>query len=198
MSLSLVTGPTVEPLSLAEVKLYCRVDDDITVDDALIDALIVAARQRLDGYSGILGRALISQTWRLDLPQFWNVTRLPLPPLQSVTSVKYYNTSDVLTTVATSVYEVITSGTTGGHIHLLGDQSWPSDIDTDRAEPIQITFVAGYGDSWNDIPEPLKLAMAYIVTHHYDNRESVKEGSMSEVPETTQSLIAPYRLVGFG
>lgn len=193
MSLSLVTAPTVEPVSLAEVKNYLKIDDDLTEDDALLSGLIAVARQHLDGYSGVLGRCLVSQTWKLSLPDFKSVIKLPLPPLQSVTHVKYYDTGGNLDTVSASIYEVITGGTSGGYIHLLGDQTWPTDVDTDRAEPVEITFVAGYGDSWNDVPEPLRLAICGLVAHWHLNREPVGE-SMGLIPMHINSLIDQYRV----
>lgn len=197
MSLTLITGPAVEPLTLAEAKQYCRIDG--ATDDALIGSLITSARERLDGHSGILGRALNTQTWRLDLPSFQDTVKLPLPPLQSVSSVKYYDSDDTLQTVASTVYEVIVNGTSGGCVRRLADQSWPTDLDTDRLEPVQITFVAGYGDSWNDVPEPIRLAVAYLVTHYYDRREILGQIAMSgPVDETADALIAPYRMVSLG
>lgn len=195
MSLTLVTPPAVEPLTLDEAKQYLRVD--VNTDDALIGALISSATDHIDGHSGVLGRALISQTWRLDLARFRDEVKFPLPPLQSVASVKYYDTAGVLQTVASTVYEVIAGGTSGGRLCRLGDQSWPTDVNAYMAEPVQITFVAGYGDSWNDIPEGIRLGIAYMVNHHFDIRSPVNIGNIvTEIPETSNALIAPYRMVG--
>jgi hypothetical protein len=57
----LVTPPTSSPVTLAEAKLHCRVDH--ADEDTLIDALIAAAVGYLDGWRGVLGRAIMPQTW---------------------------------------------------------------------------------------------------------------------------------------
>lgn len=197
MSLTLVTGPAVNPLSIVEVRDHLRLEPDQTTDEAFLQGLIVSVRTHLDGHSGILGRALTTQTWRLDIARFRNCIELPLPPLQSISSIKYYDTDGALQTVSSSIYETVNGGTSGGYIHLLGDQTWPTDVDTDRAEPIQITFVAGYGDSWNDIPEGLRHAMGMMIADLYENRGEMIEGNMMP-NKTVDRMLAPYRMVGFG
>ena len=60
MTSYLIAGPGEEPVSLAEAKLFARVDG--SDEDALVDALIAAARLHVEA---ITGRALVTQTWRL-------------------------------------------------------------------------------------------------------------------------------------
>jgi hypothetical protein len=62
MTSYLIAGPGEEPVSLAEAKAFCRIDG--AEDDALVGALIAAARLHVES---ITGRALIVQTWRLVL-----------------------------------------------------------------------------------------------------------------------------------
>jgi hypothetical protein len=63
MTSTLIAGPGEEPVTLAEAKLFARVDG--SDEDALMGALIAAARLHVES---ITGRALITQTWRLVLP----------------------------------------------------------------------------------------------------------------------------------
>jgi len=84
MSLVLKTAPTVEPLSLLEVKDHLRLDPDDNIEDALLNAFITAARQDCEAFQG---RAYITQTWELWLDAFPGEAfiRLDKPPLQSRT-----------------------------------------------------------------------------------------------------------------
>jgi fatty-acyl-CoA synthase len=75
------------PVTLTEIKAHCRVDG--ADSDAVLNALIAAAVSHLDGHTGILGRAMVTQTWRQDFEAFGGRLRLPLWPVASVTSVTY-------------------------------------------------------------------------------------------------------------
>src|SRR6185369_8190715 len=90
-SLYLIAAPESAVVSLDDMKEHLRVDADNTDDDDVIDAFTAATTQHLDGRDGLLGRALIDQTWELRLSWFpcYGLLRLPLPPLIEVVSVKY-------------------------------------------------------------------------------------------------------------
>ena len=63
MTPTLITPPVAMPVTLAEAKEQCRVVD--AESDARIEGMIGAAVAELDGYSGILGRCIMPQTWRV-------------------------------------------------------------------------------------------------------------------------------------
>jgi hypothetical protein len=62
MTSYLLAGPGEEPVSRADAKAFCRIDGDS--EDALVDALIAAARLHVES---LTGRALVTQSWRLVL-----------------------------------------------------------------------------------------------------------------------------------
>lgn len=62
LQVKVVTAPAVEPITLTEAKLHCKVD--LTTDDDLITPLIVAAREEIERRTW---RALITQTLELVL-----------------------------------------------------------------------------------------------------------------------------------
>ena len=63
---------------------------------------------------------------------------------------------------------------------------WPTVRNIPQA--IRVRFVAGY----DSVPEPLKQAIAMLVTHWYENREPVGK-AMDNIPMTVEALISPYR-----
>ena len=67
---------------------------------------------------------------------------IPLPPLQSITSIKYYDTTDTEATMAASDYIVDTTGFVG-RVVLADGKSWPS-TSLRPAKGICIEFVCGY------------------------------------------------------
>ncbi len=98
MSLIRITPPATEPISLEDARRRLHEDalgaPPVSPHDPDISAMIKAAREYLDGSSGILGRALVEQTWELRLDQFpgcWGwpggaAIEIPLPPLRPVES----------------------------------------------------------------------------------------------------------------
>ena len=94
MILKRIAAPAAEPVSLATAKAHLRVTH--TAEDALIPLYISAAVSKLDGKDGLLGRAMITQDWQLSLDSCPcdGAIELPLPPLQEVTFVKYFDSDN--------------------------------------------------------------------------------------------------------
>lgn len=178
MVLSLVTAPTAEPLLLSEVKAFARVDGQ--ADDAVLDALISMARLTFEGKDAWFGRALMTQTWDLFLPRFpcgpddptldgLIGIRVPLPPLQSVTSVKYLDTAGVEQTVSASDYVLDTKSEPGRIVPAYG-KTWPSTRET--VNPVAVRFVAGYGANASAVPKDIREWLKATVAFLFENREA--------------------------
>ena len=182
-------APEVAPVSLAEAKTHLRVD--FTDDDTLIGALIDAATAHVDGYTGILARALVTQTWRQDFCD-WpgdRVLRLPLAPVASVESVKYFDAANVETTVAESGNYALLEDARGPYIKFTSDFAAPALYD-ERDDRIRVTFVAGYGGA-AEVPAAIRAAVLLIVGDLYKNRDA---GEVAPNAAAT-ALLTPYRRV---
>jgi uncharacterized phiE125 gp8 family phage protein len=189
MGLKLTTAPAVEPLTLAEAKAHCKVD--VTDDDALLTALIVAARQLAEH---LTGRALVTQQWELTLDEFpVAAIAVPLPPLQSVQSLKYRDSAGTLVTLDAAAYAVYTSALLGLIVPASGT-SWP---DTwDMPESVTVAFTAGYGLAVA-VPQAIKQWLLLAVGGWYAHREQVVTGvTLAELPRGMwDMLLDPYRVL---
>lgn len=188
-ALKRTVAPVLEPVSLDEAKRQCRVTHDH--EDGLIDGYRQTAREFVE--QGCR-RGLLTQTWRYTLDEWLDEIVLPMAaPLQSVTTVKYYDTNGAQQTLATSYYTVDTNAEPG-RIYRAADQSWPS-VQSDRAQPIEITYVVGHTDA-DAVPVSLKQAVLMLTEHFYLHRGPVivNVGNVTEVPIGTEALMAFYRV----
>lgn len=190
MYLERTTAPAATPVTLAEAKAHVRYA--ASDSDDLITALIQAATTHLEGRNGILGRALITQTWEWRVDYFPACLEVPLPPLQSVTSVKYLDDNGVEQTLDPSAY-VVEAHHRNGRIRPVYNTIWP----TTRPESgaVRIVFVAGYGDA-AAVPQPIKHAILLLVGHWWFNREAVGD-PMTPVPLAVEALTNPFRILEF-
>ncbi|MEM6907179.1 MAG: head-tail connector protein [Pseudomonadota bacterium] len=188
----LVTAPATALLSLSETKEFLRIDGDD--DDALLASLIGAATAKLDGYQGLVGRALITQTWRQHFDDFPVGNRLALAfgPAQSVASLSYKDQTGGSASFASFhlVDEPI-----GPVIALEDGASWPSTAT--RPDAVTVEWVAGFGDAPSDVPESVRLAGLQLIAHWYANREAVSVGvSVAELPWAVTQTITAFRAFG--
>lgn len=188
MATTLLVGPTVEPVSLAETKAHLRVDTD--AEDTLIQSLIMASRLHIEA---ALDLALITQTWRHQLDR-WPRARslnLPLRPVQSLSAVRVFDAGDESETLESAAF--ILDGTSNpARLILSGSAGLP--VPARAANGIEIEFVAGYGDEPSDVPQPIRQALLLLTAHCYENREPVEIGAAATViPGTVSDLLSPYR-----
>jgi uncharacterized phiE125 gp8 family phage protein len=183
-SLTRVTAPTVNPVTLAETKAHLRVDG--SDDDTRIAAIIAAATQHFDGWDGTLGRALVTQTWDLKLDFFPRRVWLPLPPLQSVTSVTYQDLDGATQTLASSAYRVVNQGNDQSFLEEEEDEDWPST--NDERDAVTVRFVAGYA---SEVPQPIKHAILFRVQALYDTCDMAVATALENAQ---RALTTPYRV----
>lgn len=203
-ALSRTAAPATDFLAASAVYDHLRLPTSgspaAPVDETMVLAYRDAAQAHLDGRDGILGRALITQTWTLKTRRFpWRADvihrdlrmRLPLPPLQSVASVQYVDTDCSTQTLATSEYTVI-AGEDGALVPAYG-KTWPSTRDVPEA--VTVTFVAGYGDAADDVPGAIRAAGLMLVADLYEQRSAQEVGTIMTVNKTVDRLVSPYRLL---
>lgn len=190
-TLELVTAPTDTPIDLADLKSHLRIDH--TDDDTMLSAYLSASVAMIDGASGRLKRALVTQTWRQSQPcvNGAGVIWLELPPVDTVTSIKYVNAEDeVLTTATLADFDVIKQNHGFAVVKPKLGKSWPPYAVT-RPDALQVEFTTG--DAVADVPEPLKSAIRLLVAHFHLNREATSDLRLREIPLGVDALIEQYR-----
>lgn len=188
MALIRIAAPASEPLDLATAKLHCRVDG--TDDDALITALIVAAREQAEHETG---RALITQTCELVHDAFPEAFVLRKAPIQSLTSIKYL---DAVTGAEQSLNlsdTILDSASEPGYVVPAYGKSWPATWPIPNA--VRCRYVCGYGAA-SDVPQAIKQWMLLATGTMYAQRETVMAGSnIAAIPDRFWAgLLDPYRL----
>ena len=184
---------TVEPAQLAisltsDLKPFIRIPGTDTALDTLNANLIAAATDWAEGY---MGRALITQTWLYgyrrfpDGPDFL----LAAPLVSTGLTVKYYDDTNTLQTVAASIYTVDTEAQPG-RVSLNLYQIWPAVVLAQRPDAVQITFTAGYGATSDSVPTLIRMAIALLAAQWLDDPSSAPGAAV-------MAALAPYRIKWF-
>jgi uncharacterized phiE125 gp8 family phage protein len=148
-----------EPITTEEAKLHLRVD--FSTDDSVIDGYIAAARDWVEGETGV---ALVVQEVAQRLSSFCGTVRLSGWPIiaDAPITITYLDRSGT----SQSITDAVIAGTTRPATLLpaVGTQ-WPL-----YANAILATYTVGYADP-ADIPAGLKQAMLVMLTAFYEDRE---------------------------
>lgn len=178
----LITAPTAEPVTLAEVKQACRIASDDYTETALLTSLALSARLQAEF---LTGRAMVTTIYDLYLPEFPSddsPIELPFPPLQSVASIKYYDESNVQQTLSSSIYAVdIVSDI--GNVYPNYNQEWPDTYE--RHDAVIIRYTCGYPIVGSAIttPEAIRRWILMHTATEYANAEAAAVGgSMVTLP----------------
>lgn len=203
MGLSLVTAPSVLPVSVEEVKQHLRITHDD--EDTMIYALISAATDYAQEFTK---RQFITATYDLTLHAFppagkWYLDPsgwayldteivIPKPPLQSITSITYVDMEGNSQTVSSSIYAVDIN-VDPGRVRLAYNQTWPSTRHQPNA--VTIRYVCGYG-TISSVPEVIKAALKLYVGTLYEHREHVITGTIiADVPDAMKALLNSAKVV---
>jgi len=189
--LELVSGPEIEPVTLAEMRRHLRMFEDVTDEDADITALITGAREWVEDYTG---RILMDQTWRLSIDQTGDLWLDPAAtsvivsddpdspgfylrrsPILAIVSVNTVDADGAETLVDTADYELRAADSKFPFLVPTSTATW-------RDANLRIEFRAGFADLTGSpqddagvVPERFKQAMKLWVEAHYDRDEKMMQ-----------------------
>lgn len=157
-----VTAPTALPVSVEAVMNALRVEGEEFEDQ--IERLINAAVDHYEGWSGVLGIAIVDQTWRQDFGRFEDKMSLNVRPVLSVSSVKYRNDQGQIATVAADSYTLKHNG--GGQAYVRFDRGFTAPVDLYEDAPVSIEYVSGWPAA--KVPADIQTAIILFVQKHLD------------------------------
>ena len=185
------TAPASEPVTLASAKAHLRVE--VADDDALISALISAARLYLERRTGywMCQRTAVMECNAFPLRGGDIV--FPVRPIVSVQSVQYLpdGGSALVVLTANTEYRLVNSGTIVHRLRLpYGTSEWKM---TGLAEDaVRISFTAGASLAEQNMLQALLL----LVGHWYENREAAVVGTISGPVAFTIDALAGMSAIG--
>jgi uncharacterized phiE125 gp8 family phage protein len=194
MSLSLITAPALEPISVEEAKAQVRLTSG-TDEDSLINALIAAARHHAEA---VTGRQLLEATWEQQLDAICgDVLQLPRPPLRSIVSISYLDTSGVTQTWSAANYQVHAPAgpfATHGRVAPIPSATWPL-AGSGYLNAVRIQFKAGYGTTPDDVPQAIRQALLLMIGAWYEVREDFIIGDLVQrMPLGALALLTPFKV----
>lgn len=185
MSITDITAPPTEPVTLAAAKEFLRIDHDH--EDALIADFITAARERIEAMarlSLITRRRAYSTTKSCASRIIINHS-----PVKHIHKVSLIDGADNAADIPISELYI-------------NKRARPASVETRKralfsdyaADPaaIVVELEAGYGTSPQDVPMQLRQAVLLLVAQHYEHRD---EALKRPVPMLVDALLMSYRTV---
>lgn len=155
----------IEPVLLTEAKDFCRID--IGTDDTLITAIITAARQQCEAFTGVgfVYREIVAVVNN----ENGNIY-LPYGPIGDISSV----TNDQGTTLVLD------------QSYSVSGNQWKRLL-TPHENNITVSYFGGY----QTIPEVLKLGLLNAIYYMYDNRAQAAE----DIGPIAKMILKPFQRV---
>jgi uncharacterized phiE125 gp8 family phage protein len=174
-----VGGPPVEPVGLAEMRAYLRLDHEL--EDPLVRRLITAARLQVEAATG---RCVAGGLYRLILDR-WPPARLVRLPLRPLVGIERVAVAD-----GQGAFQDLAPGLVLAH-----PTADPPALTVLPAAPdpriplggILIEVRAGDGEG---APEALRQAVRMLAARWFEHRG---DGAGEPMPPDAAALVAPYR-----
>ena len=189
MASVLTLPPAVLPVTLADMKLYLRIDHDH--EDALVMALMRAATSAVEAMSGL---RLVTQGWSVFVDDWPGRTTLCLPiaPVASIDEVRVHADDDTHAVIDPAHY-YLDSASRPARLVLRADRIWPRP--GRLANGIEVRLQAGFGATPDDVPGELVQAIRSLTAHWYEHREAASAPAMGAIPMAVSALVGAHREV---
>lgn len=177
-------APAVEMVTLEEVKMHLRIDPSIgDFEDGLLKMLVAVAVEQAEH---LIGRPILPRTYSLHVDRFpADLDPIPLgEDVNTIVSVEYMNPSGVKLSMPLAEVSVM------GRKQLTAPNGWPA------GGAVSVEFEAGMcAADAATVPACIKQWVLLRVATLYENRESVMDGRLKELPRTfVDGLLDEWRI----
>lgn len=185
---AITTAAATWPVTLAQAKTHLNIvaANTDTDNDAEITEMIKAATEIYENAAWI---DITSKTRTFYLDNWQSVIKLDRTPIQSVTTVKYYNTSNVLTEMTPNTDYQVDIHATQPEIIM---ENTPNLYD--KINPIEIAVLCGHA-SMTTVPFGIVRGIKMLIGDLYENRQNTGSNlySPGAISMKTMDLIGLYQ-----
>ena len=195
MILTEVSGPSAEAMPIRAFGEHLRLGTGFADDgsqDAILELYLRSAMAAVEARIGkaLLARAFVSSftAWQSEASQ-----ALPIGPVRSIEALVLVGADDERVEVAADAWSLLRDaqrprivGRFGRHLPRIA-----------RGGLAEIRFVAGYGESWDEVPADLRQAVFLLAAHFYENRSAGGLSGMM-IPVGVLALIELYKTIRLG
>jgi len=171
-----LTPPPIAADAVLAAKAYLRIENDL--EDALLANVLAAAIRHVEAVTNILvlrregvDRLAASCAWQ----------RVGVTPVHAITAVTGLPTEGAAFVLPVEAYALDVDGSGDG---------WVRVTQPGAAVRIDVTVDAGLAAGWDDVPEPLRLAVLRLAGHLYAYRDAADDNGP---PAAVAALIGPWR-----
>lgn len=189
MELVDLTTTPFEALPIEAFKSHLRLGSGFS-DDSLQDDLLAGyLRATLAAIEARTGKVLFERMLQWRLPRWGDTGHQPLPvaPVTEVSDLSLRDADGVTLAVGVETYGLERDT----HRPRLFARGSCLPVIAEDGEAV-VSFTAGFGPSWDDIPADLQQAVLMLAAHYYEHRNEVN-GAVRAMPFGVVTLLEPYR-----
>lgn len=197
-----------EPITLEECRRQCSLvpdvdsdDNESHPDDALLLALLAAAREHCERWTGcLIARREVELSFD-GFPARGEPLELGVYPVNALLEVVYTDatgsSSSSSSSDAAAVEFTLDDRALPAALHVTGG-SWPATASTPNAVRVRVDAgwrqaAASSDDATPPLPAALRHAVLLILSHLYENREASAEKALTEIPLGVESFLRHHR-----
>ncbi|MEO1494290.1 MAG: head-tail connector protein [Pseudomonadota bacterium] len=187
MLLTQSTPGTTNPVPLREFAEHLRLAhgfEDDTAQDALLEVYLRSATTVIERR---LSCALIRRTYELRVAHWdrYGYLTLPVGPVSEIASIRFERPG-MVTSLAPEEWYVKPGET---RQKLTGPKNTAL-RDIPHGALAVLTFEAGYGETWNDVPDDLRQAVMVMAAHNYEHRGN-DATITTTIPPAVRAILTP-------